>query len=295
MPSQQPSKETERLLKKYGVWDLTPVERHGGIYYKRDDLYTPFGADSVNGGKVRQSIALIAEQIDAIRSRHNGTIISQTSVDSPQGAIIACVAKEFGLRAIICLGGAKPETIDRHVQMRLAKHYGAEIRVVAGLGYPAVINARIKEIVQKEGFFNIGFGMNVASSERALLETTQNQVRNLPDKLDVLVIPVGSGLQMAGILRGVQEHKKSISRIIGVQVGASRQKVIDQHMARVGVKYELIPSWIPYAKHVKQSFDGEELDEIYEAKAHLWMSENIKSEKQKIAFWIIGKRLGDIV
>ena len=35
---------------------LTPVEEHDGIYYKRDDLYCPWG--DVNGGKVRQAIRL---------------------------------------------------------------------------------------------------------------------------------------------------------------------------------------------------------------------------------------------
>ena len=32
---------------------ITPVEDHYDIWYKRDDLYSPYG--DVNGGKVRQT------------------------------------------------------------------------------------------------------------------------------------------------------------------------------------------------------------------------------------------------
>ena len=39
--------------------DLTPVQEIAGMYFKRDDLYTPFGAGGVNGGKLRQCMLLV--------------------------------------------------------------------------------------------------------------------------------------------------------------------------------------------------------------------------------------------
>lgn len=33
---------------------LTPVQSVGGLLFKRDDLYEPFGPGEVNGGKMRQ-------------------------------------------------------------------------------------------------------------------------------------------------------------------------------------------------------------------------------------------------
>ena len=36
--------------------ELTPVQNINGIYYKRDDIFAPFGGNEVNGGKVRQTI-----------------------------------------------------------------------------------------------------------------------------------------------------------------------------------------------------------------------------------------------
>jgi len=39
------------------TYNLTPVEEHNGIYYKRDDLYAPYG--DVNGGKVRAMLMVV--------------------------------------------------------------------------------------------------------------------------------------------------------------------------------------------------------------------------------------------
>ena len=46
---------------------LTPVDYREGIYWKRDDLFRPFGEYHVNGGKVRQAIQLFETKIDAFR------------------------------------------------------------------------------------------------------------------------------------------------------------------------------------------------------------------------------------
>ena len=48
--------------------DLTPVEIHNKIYYKRDDYYAPYGKENVNGGKTRQAICLFRELKDEIKT-----------------------------------------------------------------------------------------------------------------------------------------------------------------------------------------------------------------------------------
>ena len=40
---------------------LTPVEEYDGIFYKRDDLYAPYGENFVTGGKIRQCRDLIKQ------------------------------------------------------------------------------------------------------------------------------------------------------------------------------------------------------------------------------------------
>jgi len=46
--------------------DLTPVEKYDGLLYKRDDLFLPFGKYGTSGGKVRQALSLIGENVDNI-------------------------------------------------------------------------------------------------------------------------------------------------------------------------------------------------------------------------------------
>ena len=54
------------------VADITPVEIHNGIYYKRDDYFTPYGPHHVNGGKTRQAISLFQEIKEDVKNIHNG-------------------------------------------------------------------------------------------------------------------------------------------------------------------------------------------------------------------------------
>ncbi len=47
--------------------ELTPIEEYDGVLYKRDDLFRPFPDEELNGGKVRQAINLIYQNLDLIR------------------------------------------------------------------------------------------------------------------------------------------------------------------------------------------------------------------------------------
>ena len=47
---------------------LTQVDFREGLYWKRDDLYKPFGDYHVNGGKVRQALQLFETKIDDIKN-----------------------------------------------------------------------------------------------------------------------------------------------------------------------------------------------------------------------------------
>ena len=49
--------------------NLTPVEKHDNIYFKRDDLFCPYG--DVNGGKVRQTIKLFEKYYKQIKSKQD--------------------------------------------------------------------------------------------------------------------------------------------------------------------------------------------------------------------------------
>ena len=273
------------------TYNLTPVEEHNGIYYKRDDLYAPYG--DVNGGKVRQTIEIF-EQCNL-----GPGVIASTSVHSPSSTIFSRVAKEYDVPCIIAVGGTKPENLDKLPMMRLCKHFGAEIRIVAGHGMKTAITARIREIQQENGYYNPDFSKHIYSHPELMFVNTQ-QVKNIPDELDVLVVPMGSGIQFANILKGLHEHNKIVKRVIGVHVGPDRRKLVDSYLygeelvweEKVKYEYELISTNSPYSKSEIQWVGDIALDDIYEAKAHKWMLNNINLD-QKILFWCVGKRFFD--
>jgi len=295
----------EKFSNKYNM-DTTPIEQYGNIFYKRDDLFAPFGIDHVNGGKVRQAVQLFDEIHDDIRDNHNGGVVTASSVHSPQSAIIAKVAQEHGFKCVIAVGGTKKETLYKHHMMRLSKFYGADIRIVAGHGMTTAIDAGAKKkIIPDTGYKLIKFAISLESNPEAIFDGVTDQVMNLPDELDNLVVPVGSGIQFAGIVRGIKKYNKKIKRIVGVAF-CDRTKSVNKHLDRFKYEnfpedviefqdYEMILTKHAYSKSVWENV-GETfvLDDIYEGKAHRWMTENIDTEKEKTCFWVVGRRFNPI-
>tara|TARA_B100001094_G_scaffold333417_1_gene411874 strand:- start:21646 stop:22548 length:903 start_codon:yes stop_codon:yes gene_type:complete len=281
---------------------MTPIQKHGDVYYKRDDLYAPYGINHINGGKVRQAVQLFDEIRDDIIENHNGGVVTASSVHSPQSAIIAKVAKEYGIKCVVAVGGCKEDTLYKHHIMRLTRHYGSEIRIVAGHGMTTAIDAGAKKkIIANNNYKLIKFAISLESNPEAIFDGVTNQVENIPDELDNLVIPVGSGIQFAGIIRGLHKFNKKVKRVIGIAF-CDRTKSINQHLDRF--RYENFPQEVlefpeyeihltkdAYSKSIWEEVNGELIDDIYEGKAHKWMRENIDVSKEKTLFWIVGRRL----
>ena len=89
--------------------DLTPVVPINGIFYKRDDLYAPYGDNFVSGGKVRQCRDLIMSNMKHIQENCDNTIATAASIASPQSVIVSRVAQEFGMKSIIGFGNTTIE------------------------------------------------------------------------------------------------------------------------------------------------------------------------------------------
>ena len=270
---------------------LTPVEDHYDIWYKRDDLFCPWG--DVNGGKVRQAIELFAtEEIQS-----SSGVIAAVSVHSPTGPVISRVAEEYGKYCTIAIGGTTEERLDKLPMMKLTKHYGATVRIVAGHGMKNAINARVNEICKENDYHNIDYSKHIYQNRDLMFNTNGEQVVNIPDDLDVLVMSLGVGIQFACVLKGLKKYNKKVKRIIGVQVGPDRRKLIDGYLNQnplweqpFDLEYELVQYKTAYSKPEIQKVNNFYLDDIYEAKAHKWMLENINLN-QKILFWCVGRRL----
>lgn len=275
---------------------VSPVQEIGGVFYKRDDLFQPFGPNGLNGGKCRQTFALIRDNFNYIREALNSTLITTSSVYSTTGAILAAYGERLGFKVVVAVGGTKAVKLDSHPMMQLAQHYGADVRIVCGTGYAGPIFKRIEEICRDEGVFDAVFSHNADENRSAILGTTAAQVANIPDDLDVLIVPAGTGLHMLGIMQGLEKYKKKVKRIIGCHVGPDRRDQIDGYLSRLewqNPPFEMaaLNLGTPYGKPCSEGLPNKEpLDELYESKSHVWMRENIDTKKDKTLFWIVGRK-----
>ena len=275
---------------------VSPVQEQGGVFYKRDDLFAPFGPGGLNGGKCRQTFHLIKNNWDHLIQTFGGRLITTSSVYSTSGAILAAYAHRFHIKSILAVGGTKPETLGNHHMMRLSQAYGCDVRIVCGTGMAGPLKKRLTEICEAELVFNAVFSDNVDEQEKAILQPISDQVVNLPDDLDNLVVPVGTGIHLLAIMRGLEQHGKTVKRIIGCHVGPDRRKKIDGYLSPLewqNPPYEMAALNLKtaYAKPcIEQMPDGDLLDEIYEAKTHVWMRENLDLKNEKTLLWIVGRR-----
>ena len=250
---------------------ITPIQWIDKMYIKRDDLCIINGA---SGGKARTCWALTRKAV--------GGVVTAGSRQSPQVELVATMAKAAGLRCIAHV----PNGDISSGPVAHAAELGAEIYQHRP-GYNSVIVSRAKKCAAEMGFTEIPFGMEC---EEAVTQT-RRQVANIPFSVKRIVVPVGSGMSLAGILWGLLDFRgrrtpftNSSLTVLGVVVGADPTKRLDKYAPgdwRNTVT--LVSSGVPYARHVDASIGDIVLDPVYEAKCvgHLQAGD---------AFWIVGCR-----
>ena len=247
---------------------LTPVEEvEGGLLLKRDDLFTLAG---VRGGKVRSCwhLAQGATGLVTAGSRH-----------SPQGVIVARIGQhlKISVRVHIAYG---PTTS----QMQQAIDAGAEL-VRHKPGYNNVIIARARKDATDRGWRDIPFGMRCQGA----VDQTSLQVDNLPlnNQFKRIVVPVGSGISLAGILQGIVFRRPDLNAIpvLGVQVGADPRRFLKMFAPFGWAKMvTLVPAKQGYHERVYNPQIGAlVLDAHYEAKCLPFL-------RSGDLFWVVGIR-----
>lgn len=269
-------------------FDLTPVQQIDNILVKRDDLFEPFDDMPVCGGKLRQALCLFEENKEAIKAA--GHVITTSSIHSPQGVILAKVCQSLGIKFTLFVGSttSTPETLLLHNLIRHILNLNGEVDFGTPCNWD---NALLKYAKTKfpEAFL-VKFGIN-AEKTQSIINCNSFQTKNLPTEIENLIIPVGSGLTMAGILRGVVEEDINVKRIVGVQTsGKNCRKTIDE-FAGCSVPYDLLITGFlgSYSDEKKESLGNLTLDPLYEAKAF----EFVKREHPDLltkdsVFWIVG-------
>lgn len=249
---------------KQTPWQYQPAS---GVWLKRDDLYERAG---VRGGKVRTCWQLARRALEDGRPG----LVTAGSRSSPQVNIVAQIGRELGLpvRAYVPSGEPLPE-------VAAAAEAGAEI-VAVRPGHNSVIRARAREWAEAEGWAHIPFGMEC----REAVQATAGQVAGLPERLLRLVVPVGSGMSLAGILWGLLEARPRLP-VLGVCVGAWPERRLDTWGPPLWrLQVDLVQAReayaIPAAEHV---YEGVELDPIYEAKCLPYL-------RPGSGLWLVGIR-----
>lgn len=250
-------------LYQSGLLRLTPVERIGNLWLKRDDLFETCG---VRGGKARTCRALALGA--------NGGLVTASARKSPQAAIVAAVARNLRLSCRVhTSAGAKT------AELKLAQSLGAEI-IAHKPGYNSVIVKRAADDAAATGQTAIPFGMEC----RQAIELTSRQMANLPSNVRRIVVPVGSGMTLAAILTWLEATGHRVP-VLGVVVGANPTRRLDNWAPENWREMaELESATIAYNCSAPDTTFGDvSLDPVYEAKCLPFVREDD-------LLWVVGRR-----
>lgn len=287
-----------RLIDKVN-W-LSPVEEYNGLLFKRDDKFQPFDDLPINGGKVRQAIQLC---YDNLQELSNGAycrrVYQAISVNSMQCVITSKVAKEFGLSSVFYAGATNKNSILKNNFTKLALMNNSYIEL-KGAAYKSVLNSYLddeRQLLEANNckLFDFDYGHNIYTNTNAIVDVISYQVQNLPDDLDNLVVPLGSGIQYGAILKGLLKYKKKVKNIYGIQISGIDQfrtvySILNNDFYKIKNDF-IVDKTYKYSEHLKIKInDTEYLDPVYEAKAFDYMTKHL-SLTGKTLFWIMGNSL----
>lgn len=251
---------------------MTPVEKVGNLYFKRDDLFE-FGG--MYGAKVRAAKILC----EKAKAEGYTTITSLGAKSSPQINILASVCKELGLKAV-----GHTTNAELQYDMRQAVSKGAKI-IQHPYGYTNVLIKRAKEYAKNNNAYYLPFGMDDVESVYA----TEEEVKSiLPyiDDINRVVIVVGSGINLAGLIRGFMKYKIN-KPVLGVCVGFKGvPKILDKYIGEnIWQKHcELITANQPYNDFAEYTrVNGIDIDSTYEGKCVPFLQKGD-------LYWLIGKK-----
>lgn len=219
---------------EHHLYELTPVERHGSMVFKREDKFAPLGYGGINGSKLRQCIYLLnqyAGQVD------DGEVISASSVKSPQISMSTAVALHYDMPATHIIGATTRTSALKHENVAIAARLGAQFRIQK-VAYNAALQSSLRLLEQERpGAYRLEYGISLPDSEsdQAIYNFHMlgaEQVRNLPP-LRHLIIPAGSCVTTVSILTGLALYRPEVWGIHLIGIGPSRVAWIEQRLEKI--------------------------------------------------------------
>ena len=223
------------------LYDLTPVEKHDGIWFKREDYFAPLGYSSVNGSKLRQCIYLVNNWV---KNKRISGVVSGSVVGSPQHPFIASICKHFNIGCLIATGS---KNYLEHKNMALANQLGAKF-YVAKVGYAKALQSVSFSLAKKlhnhevlETNITVDEKLNKPDAIERFHEVGAFQVNNIPDHIETLIIPCGSCNSVVSILYGLSMNKpKSLKNILLMGIGNNGSKNLGYIPKRLGTIGDVI-------------------------------------------------------
>lgn len=246
------------------ITKLTPIECRNGIYFKRDDYFTFMG---LCGAKVRGAKYMILKGIEKGYTKF--TTVGHRK--SPQIHIVGTIVRELCTCYEFVGHTPEGELPEAFEHFNIIQHKA---------GYNNVIAARCHEYAKQNNFYEIPFGMEDVN----VMRLTMEQVAEIPKEVKRIVIPVGSGVNLCGVLMALRKQGLHIP-VLGVTVGKSPLKLLQKY-APFGwqTMCTLVAPDTPYSKPAVQTqLCGVELDPIYEAKCIPFVEPND-------LLWVVGIR-----
>lgn len=251
---------------------LTPIEQFENFYLKREDLAGYKNDNWPAGAKMRQFKTMIEAALP-------GTPLAVgCSAFSAMQIYVAAAAKEYKRKAFIFVPARKAPS--KATQWALAQ--GAKV-VFVRPGYPSIYRKAARDKAAALG------GVIRWNFRLAVLDTAA-QTANIPENINRIVVPTGSGLTAAGVILGLQKlpwAKQNKPTVVAVAVSpiSSAEKIWKTVETCGGlrnfqpIKLEFIS---PHSKYEKPEY-VQNFDPFYAAKAYSALT-------PESLLWVSGRR-----
>lgn len=260
----------------------TPIEKHEGVYVKREDLSTkkPWPSFSKSRG-VFAHIASRTEKVIGVLDTYH----------SQAGWAVAAACKELGKVCINFYPRYKADGDELRKQQRKAKKLGAKM-VPLKAGRSAILYHQARKYMQKHG----GYLMPNALKLKESIRETANEVPESAFMYHVVVIPISSGTIAAGVLRGLMRHSPPRPRVY-IHLGYSRsheqvRKYLLEHAPTFPLKkIRIIDENYSYADVARGNNKPDFPCNIYyDLKAWQWLQRKMKKKfkGKRVLFWNVG-------
>lgn len=208
-------------MKFTDIYERTPCQKRGDIWFKREDMYAPMGYGSVNGSKLRQLVYLIT-------TSGKKRVISGCVTGSPQNVMVAAVCKELGYEALLVTPSLE---FDKYPMLKLAKSYGFEF-LYSKIGYAKALEGVCFKTAGDEDFV---VEANISRSEkrntpeqiREFHEVGAQQTKNIPPHITRLIVPCGSCNSVVSVLYGLYLYPNNVQEVVLMGIGNNGSKNIN--------------------------------------------------------------------